>query len=111
MPGPRVKPTLDTAGDISYAARRTKVALKQLQQRIDEYNAAVEREVRRLDAARAAAGLDPREFRAFEEDPHDFLWAKRWIRQHGGSISAALKRTHPDTGGNAHDFQLTQEAR
>lgn len=37
--------------------------------------------------------------------------AEEWIRMHGGSVAAALKVTHPDHGGNAHDFQKTIWAR
>ncbi len=60
--------------------------------------------MRRVNAEEAAAALPT-------PAPHDFFWARTWIRDHGGTIAAALKRTHPDTGGNARDFDLTQEAR
>jgi hypothetical protein len=110
VPGPRVKPTVETAGDIAYGRRRraaVTAALKELQRRIDEYNAAVGREVRRLEDQRAraaAAVIQPSEI-------HDFFWARAWIREHGGSVPAALKQTHPDTGGTAETFHFTQLAR
>lgn len=37
--------------------------------------------------------------------------AAEWIFDHGGTIAAALKATHPDTGGTSEDFQRTIEAR
>jgi hypothetical protein len=106
VPGPRVKPTIETAGDIAYGGRRRAAvtkALKELQRRIDEYNAAVDRESRRIELERAASAL--------KAETHNFLWAATWIRNHGGTVTAALKQTHPDTGGNARDFQFTQKAR
>ncbi len=37
--------------------------------------------------------------------------ARKWIEEHGGSVAAALKETHPDTGGTAADLQRTMQAR
>jgi hypothetical protein len=37
--------------------------------------------------------------------------ARKWVEEHGGSIAAALKETHPDHGGSAADLQRTLEAR
>ena len=88
----RVKPALDTAGDVAYDARRR----EQLRQALHQLNA---------QAARAA------ELDAWRQELVDVEWAETWIREHGGSIAAALKRTHPDTGGSAADFLLTQKAR
>jgi hypothetical protein len=108
--GPRVKPTIETAGDIAYGGRRraaVTAALRELQRRIDQYNAAIDREVRRLQDERARAAAQPTTTSA----AHDFFWARAWIKNHGGTVPAALKQTHPDTGGNAQDFQFTQKAR
>lgn len=37
--------------------------------------------------------------------------AASWIYDHGGSIAAALKATHPDHGGTTEEFQRTLKAR
>ncbi|MDP9326134.1 MAG: molecular chaperone DnaJ [Candidatus Dormibacteraeota bacterium] len=37
--------------------------------------------------------------------------AQAWIRDHGGSVPAALKATHPDHGGTAELLQRTLEAK
>jgi hypothetical protein len=108
--GPRVKPTIETAGDIAYGGRRRAAvtqALKELQRRIDDYNAAIDREWHRVEAEQARAIAKALE----ETERHDFFWARSWIRTHGGTIAAALKATHPDTGGSAQAFQFTQKAR
>jgi len=84
---------------------------KTLLRRITEYNAAVAAETRRIraaeEAARARRDAQTRVFDAM----HDELDARAWIRDHGGSISAALKLTHPDHGGSSEDFQKTMRAR
>lgn len=87
--GPRLKPTLDTAGDISYSARRHDQVRQQLRELLDRQ----QQRQTQLEAWRE------------ERDAED------WIRSHGGSVSAALKLTHPDHGGNAADFQKTMRAR
>jgi len=117
VPGPRVKPTIETAGDIAYGGRRRQAvvgALKHLQRQIDEYNAAVDREMRRLEEARARAAAQP--FIEYDDTriytATDALEAATtWIREHGGTITAALKQTHPDHGGTSSDFQRTMWAR
>jgi hypothetical protein len=102
LSGPRVKRTLDTAGDLSLDARRQ----QQLREILLEYKD-------RLDAAarlptddwtpppapRSAARMMAR------------AAAAEWIFDHGGTIAAALKATHPDTGGTTEEFQRTIEAR
>ncbi len=51
------------------------------------------------------------ELEAWRLEREQLDWAQAWIRAHGGSVSAALKATHPDHGGAAADFMLTQKAR
>jgi len=111
-PGPRVKPTIETAGDIAYGGRRRAAvtqALRELQRRIDDYNAAVDRELRRLHDERARATALPRVDEQLERDVVSA--AREWIFEHGGTVTAALKLTHPDHGGTATDFQKTMWAR
>ena len=111
MPGPRVKPTIETAGDIAYGRTRARVLRTELLRRFDEYNAAIENEMRRareaVEARARSAEANVRLIDAF----HDEMDAKVWIRDHGGSVSAALKETHPDHGGTSHDLQMTMWAR
>src|SRR5258708_2241065 len=98
--GPRLKPALDTAGDIAYSRRRVQLLAAELRRRLEAFESA-ERDAayrRSLDATQAA-------------ETHDFFWARAWIKQHGGTVAATLKQTHPDTGGNVQDFQFTQKAR
>jgi hypothetical protein len=90
--GPRLKPTIETAGDISYAGKRRERLRELLQQTLDN-----QRRVAELEAWR--------------EERRQLEWAAQWIEEHGGSVPAALKRTHPDHGGNTRDFMNTQRAR
>jgi hypothetical protein len=90
--GPRVKPTLSTAGDVAYSEKLRERAREQLRDLLE----------RRQRLA---------EIEAHMQHVRDVEWAAEWIERHGGSVPAALKRTHPDTGGNARDFALTQRAR
>lgn len=85
---PRLKPPLETAGDISYSARRREEVREKLRQLL-------EHQERQLQLER------------FREERE----AADWIQFHGGTITAALKQTHPDHGGTARDFQMTQWAR
>jgi hypothetical protein len=90
--GPRVKPTISTAGDIAYSEARRAEVREKLNQL--------------LEGQQRMAQLEAwREERAQQE------WALQWIDDHGGTLSAALKRTHPDQGGTSADFQLTMRAR
>lgn len=90
--GPRLKPALDTAGDISYATSRRERVREQL--------------VQLLEDQRRRAELE-----AWRRERDEWEWAAQWIEDHGGSVPSALKQTHPDHGGSAADFQLTQRAR
>ena len=85
---PRLKPPLETAGDISYSARRREELRDKLRQLLERQEHQAQLEARR--------------------EEHE---AEQWIRSHGATITAALKRTHPDHGGTARDFQMTQWAR
>jgi len=105
--GPRVKPTIVTAGDVAYAERLRTAALKQL----EDLRARSARLKELEDYMRRANAEDAAQSAPAPDETHDFFWARAWIQDHGGSIAAALKQTHPDTGGNARDFDLTQEAR
>ncbi len=111
MSGPRVKPTIETAGDLTYGRRRAQVLGKELLRRINEYNRAVEAERHRIDAAAAAARARLDAQWAVTDAMHDDLDARTWIHDHGGSITEALKLTHPDHGGTSADFQKTMWAR
>jgi hypothetical protein len=81
MAGPRVRPTITTAGDNAFAERRRQELLQRMlaRQRTSRHQLV--------------------------------SWADAWIDAHGGTIPAALKATHPDHGGKAADFQRTLEAR
>jgi len=104
--GPRVKPTILTAGDVAYAA---KIAARAAEARAQKRLAEEAR--RRLDQAWREYEEHQQLQAAAERDVHDLFWARAWIREHGGSIAAALKKTHPDHGGDSADFQFTMKAR
>jgi hypothetical protein len=88
--GPRIKPTIDTSGDAAYEVVRRhllRAKLLELRQHVEQAAALVDEPV----TTRAAAA--------------------EWVFDHGGTIAAALKATHPDHGGTAADFQRTMQAR
>lgn len=85
MSGPRIKRTLDTAGDLALA----ELLRARLRERLRQ----------QLVAATLAPTISGR------------AAAAEWIFDHGGTIAAALKATHPDTGGTKEDFMRTIEAR
>lgn len=91
VPGPRVKQTIETAGDVAYQRKLLHAAVSVLAQRLDAYRVA------QLQAWRD-------EYRELED-------ARQWIARHGGTTAKALKLTHPDRGGSAADLQRTLRAR
>jgi hypothetical protein len=102
MPGPRVKPTIVTAGDVAYS---------------EKLRAAAQRELAVLRARSARLAELEADMRRAEQlppappPPTPLEEARQWIAEHGGSVTAALKQTHPDHGGSSDDFQRTMKAR
>jgi len=106
MPGPRVKPTIVTAGDVAYADKLRAAALRELAELRARSARLAELEERMRDPMHPYDGTTlpaPRQT-PLEE-------ARQWIAEHGGSVTAALKQTHPDHGGSSEDFQRTMKAR